>query len=91
MGKFLYIPQSATNDRYYIGSTDDLNRRFKEHNSGQTKSTKSGLPWEIVYTNEFDDSISGLKAERCLKLLKSRSIVEGIISGSIIIQSLMKG
>ena len=91
MGKTLYILQSTINDRYYIGSTDDLDRRFKEHNSGQTKSTKPGRPWEVVYTYDFDNSISGLKAERRLKSLKSRRILGGIITGSIEVNSLMEG
>ena len=88
MGKTFYILQSEKNGKFYVGSSDDLNRRILEHNSGQTKSTKSGKPWEIVFSFDFDDSIAGLNAERRVKSLKSRKIIEKIINGSIKIPDL---
>ena len=45
---YIYILFSDKTNRYYIGSTDDLDRRLKHHNAGSTPSTKSGAPnWEI--------------------------------------------
>ncbi|HZK06920.1 MAG TPA: GIY-YIG nuclease family protein [Bacteroidales bacterium] len=88
MGKTFYILQSEKNGRFYVGSSDNLNRRILEHNSGQTKSTKTGKPWKILFSFDFDDSIAGLKAERRVKALKSRKIIEKIINGSIKITDL---
>ncbi len=31
----------------YIGSTDDLKRRFKQHNSGEVISTKHRIPFDL--------------------------------------------
>ncbi|HDP66927.1 MAG TPA: GIY-YIG nuclease family protein, partial [Candidatus Marinimicrobia bacterium] len=31
----VYILYSPSKDRYYVGQTNDLNRRLVEHNSGQ--------------------------------------------------------
>ncbi|NOX64720.1 MAG: GIY-YIG nuclease family protein [Chlorobi bacterium] len=31
-------------NRHYIGSTNNLERQLSEHNSGQTKSTGTGIP-----------------------------------------------
>ncbi len=45
----LYILQSLTKDRYYIGHTNNIERRLSEHNSGQTKSTKAYIPWKLVF------------------------------------------
>lgn len=32
------------NNKYYIGSTYDLDKRVSEHNEGKVKSTKSNRP-----------------------------------------------
>lgn len=31
----IYILQSLVNSRYYLGSTNDLDRRLEQHNSGR--------------------------------------------------------
>jgi predicted GIY-YIG superfamily endonuclease len=35
-------------DRYYVGSTTNLNRRFFEHKRGHTHTTKRIGNWELV-------------------------------------------
>jgi len=52
---FLYILKSEINERFYIGTTTDLDDRIKRHNQGRSKSTKSGRPWEVAYIEEFDN------------------------------------
>ena len=47
----IYILFSLKTNKYYVGSTDDLQGRLKHHNGGSTPSTKAGAPdWEIRYT-----------------------------------------
>ena len=46
---FMYIIQSKKDKDLYIGYTDDLRKRFKKHNSGLVRSTKSRIPFKIVY------------------------------------------
>jgi putative endonuclease len=38
---YVYVLESAKNGELYIGSTDDLIRRVKEHNLGLNQSTKA--------------------------------------------------
>ena len=65
---YLYILKSSKfKRRIYIGSTNDLKRRFKEHNLGNTKSTKYGVPWKLVYYESFLDKEDCLKRELSLK------------------------
>jgi putative endonuclease len=76
---FLYILESLKNGRYYIGSTNDLVRRILEHNSGKTKSLRSIRPLKIVFQKEFENITDAKNAERKLKKMKSRVILQKII------------
>jgi len=52
---------------YYVGSTNRLEQRLKEHNSGKVSSTKKYVPFEIVYKLVFNDEKSARSYERKLK------------------------
>lgn len=75
----LYILRSKKNGIYYIGSTNNKDRRLDEHNLGKNKSTKNKCPWEMVFSKEFKTLQEARKAEIKLKRLKSRKIVDKIV------------
>lgn len=50
---FVYVLQSSVDGRTYVGSTDNLDRRLKQHNSGQVKSTRYRIPLKVLFTEEF--------------------------------------
>ncbi|MGC9364202.1 MAG: GIY-YIG nuclease family protein [Fidelibacterota bacterium] len=75
----VYILYSPSKDRYYIGQTGDLNRRLVEHNSGQSKSTRAGIPWQLVYRCQFDNRRAAVHYESYLKRMKSRRFIEELI------------
>ncbi len=76
----LYILKSEKNGRYYIGSTKDIDRRIVEHNAGKTKSLRYQLPVKVVFIHCCEDIIEARKLELRLKKLKSRKIIESLIS-----------
>jgi putative endonuclease len=76
---FVYILYSAKIDRYYIGTTEDLQWRLERHNNGWGKYTKRGIPWTIVYFEQFKNKSDALKREREIKNKKSRKYIEDII------------
>ena len=53
----VYIIYSKTIDKYYVGQTDNLERRLIQHNSGYSKSTKSGSPWELKHVERFNPKL----------------------------------
>lgn len=63
MSGIAYILQSLTDGRTYVGSTDNLQRRLKQHNSGQVKSTKRRVPFKIILTEEFETLTEARKRE----------------------------
>ena len=44
----VYILKSFKDGNLYIGRTNNFERRFKEHNSGNVKSTKSRIPFMLL-------------------------------------------
>ena len=69
-GFYCYAIQSEISNRVYIGQTDDLYRRLKEHNDGRVKSTKQEIPWKILAIEFFYERSKARWCEGCLK--KSR-------------------
>ena len=45
----VYIIKSEKTGRQYIGYTEDIDKRLKEHNDGKTRSTKNKGPWNLLY------------------------------------------
>lgn len=85
---YLYILKSLRNGRYYIGSTNNLERRLKEHNTGQTKYTKYTIPFEIAFSYECVSLEEARKLEKKLKKFKSKTIIDKIIeSGHILLDA----
>ena len=46
---YVYVLESKLNKKWYIGSTNNLVNRVKEHNLGQSFATKPFRPWKLIY------------------------------------------
>jgi len=57
---YVYILKSKKDGSVYIGYTDDLQRRFKEHNDLKNKSTRNKAPFDLIYYEAYK-SISDAK------------------------------
>jgi putative endonuclease len=74
---FVYILQSQSSGRYYIGSTNDLHRLLSEHHRNHTPSTRGRGPWTLVHQEKFATLIDARRRERQIKSWKShRTIAE---------------
>lgn len=49
--------------RTYVGSTNNLRRRLKQHNSCKVKSTKHRIPFKVLFTEEFETLMEARKRE----------------------------
>lgn len=79
---YIYILKSLKNGRFYIGSTNNLERRLLEHNTGRMKSTKAFAPYALVYNEKFSDRITAVRREKYIKAQKSRMFIENLIMGA---------
>ena len=80
----MYILQSEKSGKYYIGSTDNLEKRLIRHNKGYSKYTKNKGPFKIAYKEEFQTRSEAKKREYYLKSLKSKVAIEKLIQAAFV-------
>lgn len=74
---YTYILQSKNNpERHYIGYTDDLKRRLKEHNTGKCKYSSKYAPWTIKSYFAFQTKKIALNFELYLKSGSGRTFAK---------------
>lgn len=77
---YTYVLRSIKNGSLYIGSTEDLKRRFAEHNEGKSEYTSKYTPWELVYYEAGRSKESAIKREKQLKTGFGRAYLKRRIS-----------
>jgi putative endonuclease len=78
---YCYILYSEKLDKYYIGSTGDLEGRLQRHNTSNHGFTSTGKPWIMKYSESFETKSEALIRELQIKRRKSRNAIEELISG----------
>ena len=79
---FIYILQSESSQRYYIGQSQDLDGRVEHHNRYGSPATRRRGPWKLVYWEEFGARREALLRERKLKRMKSHRYLQSLVSAS---------
>jgi len=92
MKYFVYIIYSEKLDRYYVGTTDDVQKRILEHNSMKyAKSfTTKGIPWVLKLSYACEDSAIAYALEKFIKRMKSKLFLEKIICNPKILDSIVQ-
>jgi len=62
----VYVLQN-NEGRFYIGLSEDVTRRLKQHNAGESRWTKGRGPWAIVWQSEQLSLTSARQLENRLK------------------------
>ncbi len=82
MPYYLYILQSETTNRYYIGQTVDVAARVAYHNANYSLSLKNRGPWKVVYTEQWATRSEAVQRERQIKSWKDRRMIAKLLSAS---------
>ena len=78
---FVYALQSEQDKGLYIGITNDVERRVKEHNAGYNRSTRSRRPFRLFYVEECGSRNQARERERFLKSGQGRDYLRSRIIG----------
>lgn len=80
---FFYVLYSEKTEKFYYGSSHDPELRLKLHNDGATPSTKSRIPWKLMYVEKFDSKTEALKREKEIKRMKNRKYIMTLIENKV--------
>jgi len=67
----LYILESQSSGKLYIGQTNNLSDRVERHNSGRNKYTKGKGPWILLFSISFETRSEAVLLEIRLKAWKN--------------------
>ena len=73
---FVYILRSLKDNDLYIGSTNDVDRRLTEHNSGNVDSTKCRIPFTLEAYVAVKDKSKAIELEQYFKTGSGRAILQ---------------
>lgn len=77
---YVYVLKSLKNNRLYIGSTNNIKRRLKEHNSGKSKYTQSTRPFKLVYIEKYLTKSETVRHELSLKSGQGRIWLKEVLN-----------
>ena len=82
---YIYFIYSKIANKYYVGHSDDPERRLIEHNTKEFNTyTKKHRPWELAHSFPVSDSRGdALKIEKFIKNQKSRKLILRIINDKL--------
>jgi putative endonuclease len=74
---FVYILYSMSSRKTYVGYTNDINRRIREHNITESNGfTLRYRPWTLIRTEHYASKSEALEREKYLKTGKGREEVK---------------
>ena len=77
---YTYILFSSKKGRFYTGYTENTpNERLDQHNNGMSPSTRSGVPWKLVFYKSFKTKSEAIKFEKFIKRQKSSKFIKTLI------------
>ena len=68
---YLYILESLSSGKLYIGQTEDPDKRLNDHNRGASTFTKGKGPWKRIFLKAHDNREQALALEKKLKSWKN--------------------
>ena len=72
----VYVLISKSHGTRYIGYTEHLNKRVAEHNKGKCKYTKTRIPWDLIYFEEYESRAEAMNREKFLKSGQGRKFLD---------------
>ena len=80
---YVYVLQSNKNKQLYVGRTDNLQKRIKQHQDRKTFTTNRLNPMTLVFYESFFDKKDAIRRERYLKTSKGKSSLRMMLRYSL--------
>ena len=73
---YVYVLKSINHDFIYVGFTENLKLRFKQHNNKEELSTKSYAPFELIHYEAYKNQKDAKHREMYLKTTKGKTTLK---------------
>lgn len=80
---YVYVLLSLKDGHFYIGFTNDMERRLKEHNQGKNISTANRLPIRLIYYEAHLSKEDAMRRENYFKTTKGKTTLKQILRESL--------
>lgn len=80
---YTYVLLSSKDNKFYIGFTNNLERRISEHKSGKNISTAKRLPVELIYFEGHKSKADAERRERYFKTTKGKVTLRQVLKESL--------
>ena len=81
---FVYILYSKKVNRFYIGYTENLQRRITEHKRGNTWTTSRLPESKLIFCEHFVSKSDALRREKYFKTTKGKRSLRLVLRDSLI-------
>lgn len=81
---YTYILISEKDNKFYVGYTDYLKRRIKQHNDGDVESTKYRRPLKLIYYEVCINQQDALHREKYLKTTYGKRYIRNRLKNYLI-------
>jgi putative endonuclease len=75
---YVYVISSQTKNYIYVGLTDNVKRRIKEHNDGHNKTTKPYRPFKLLLIEKFDTRFGSKEKRKIFEEWNWQRVFESI-------------
>ena len=73
---YVYFLKSLKNGDLYVGSTENVENRFRRHNGGLVRSTKAYRPWKLLETISCSTRSEAVQKERFYKSHQQKELLK---------------
>ena len=76
---YVYILHNRDKNFIYVGYSENLKNRIKEHNSGYSKSTKPYIPLELIHYEAYRNKKDAKRRELYLKTNRGKTTLKTML------------
>lgn len=80
---YVYVLRSHKDQMFYIGSTNDLERRVHQHQNGENVSTAKRLPVDLIYFEGHRSKDDALRREKYFKTTKGKVTLRQMLRNAL--------
>jgi len=64
---YVYVLESLKDGKLYVGYSNNLKRRFNEHNTGRVRITRNRRPFKLIYYEAYRNQQDATRREKYFK------------------------